>query len=127
MRSLISAVCVLLAITVFVAISSFYICGFCLDMIEAVKELPMTVGGENDCRNFNDGYTAIHEMWEKKRSYIRCTVGHTDAEDIDNALEEMESRFSSGDLAGYLSARGKLISLINELRQAEKLSWYSLG
>lgn len=127
MRSLISAVCVLLAITIFVTVSSLYISGFCADMIEAVKELPMTVNGEDDCRNFNDGYSEIHAMWEKKRSYIRCTVGHIDAEDIDNALEEMESRFSSDDLAGYLSARGKLISLVEELRRAEKLGWYSLG
>lgn len=127
MRSLISAVCVLLVITIFVTVSSFYISGFCMDMIEAVKELPMTVGGEDDYRHFNDSYEEIHAMWEKKRSYIRCTVGHTDAEDIDNALAEISSRFSSEDLAGYLSARGKLISLVEELRRAERLGWYSLG
>lgn len=127
MRSLISAVCVLLVITIFVTISSFYITGFCFDMIESVKELPMSVGNGEDFLRFNEGYEKIHGMWEKKRSYIRCTVGHTDAEDIDSALDEMESRFSSKDLAGYLSARGRLISLIEELRRAEKLGWYSLG
>ena len=129
MKSLISAVCVLLIITAFIVFSAIYISNFCSELLDMAKKLPSSEieGSLTNFSDFSDIYSKIYEYWNKKKGYIRMTVGHIDAEDIDDALEEISVRYTNNDSAGYMYARRRFISLVEELKLAEMPTWYALG
>lgn len=123
MRSLVCAVCVLLAICMFVVLSSVYITSSCGRLNGLIDNLPDSA----DTDAFDSTYSLIYQEWRELRMYVRCTVSHKVSEDIDSTLEEVELRFRTCDKSGYKAAQSRLASLIRELSLSEGLSWYAIG
>lgn len=123
MRSLVCAICVILAICIFVMFSSVYITSSCDRLNGLIDNLP----DSTDTDAFNSTYSLICQKWSKLCRYVRCTVSHKVSEDIDSTLEEVELRFRTCDKSGYKVAQNRLASLIRELSRSEGLSWYAIG
>ncbi len=119
MKVFVSALCVFLLITAFVVFNSFAIPGFCGKLLDIL--------GDVDEENFTETSAEFEEKWGECRSYVRFIVGHEDSEKVDDTLDEMKSRYESGDDSGFYSAKAKLTSLIEEIKRAEELSLYALG
>ena len=49
--------------------------------------------------------------------------GHTDTDRVRDAFFDMATRYIAGDNAGYTSAKGQLDVALNDLRDAERLSF----
>lgn len=121
MRSLVCAVCVFLAVTVFSVSSSVYIRRSCTECELILSEIA------SDEAKFDTLYPSALRSWEKLRLYIRCTVSHGDSERLDNAFEELYSYHESNDESEYKAALSRLTSLIRELKSSEALSVYAIG
>lgn len=122
-RSTFAAAAVLIIVTVFVVCSSLYVDSFCTRMTLLCDKLPDTIIAAN---GFHDVCEVLSREWDKKLAYLRFTIGHSDTEDIVSAIEEMRIRYSTGDTAGYASARARLRSLLDEMRKAELFSFYAV-
>lgn len=121
MRSLIIAVCVLIIITAFTIFSTVHIRNFTADLLSIAESLP-SIGNDT----FGEVKERFSREWEKHRGFLRYTVGHEETEEIDDALCDLTVRFYSHDEPGYLAAKEKLCSLLEEILASEKLAAFAV-
>ena len=120
MKTFILALCVLLLIIIFVAVSSFHSVSVCKKLISLAEDMPDDI---SDTFVFTEALQKFRTEWESERSFIHFTVGHSENDSIRDALDELSARQKSGDLAGYLTVRARLISAIEKIMDAESLSF----
>ena len=120
MRAFIVALCVFFLITGFVAICAISLTDGCDRLVTLAYGFPEDVS-ENG-RDFSLAYDSFTDFWAQERGTVRLFVGHTEADAVDDALDDLKSRADTGDGAGYLSARAKLISSIERIRMSEQFT-----
>ncbi len=124
MKTFITALCVLVIISVGVTMSAMHISTACDELEELAEALPGSTndGVPNNYAEFNDTLAQFNQIWQEHRKIMRFTVGHSETEIIDDALDDMIVRYTYGDDAGYMSARRKLIASIERICETEKCS-----
>ena len=120
MKAFIVALCVLFLITAFVAVCALSLTDGCDRLVTLAYGFPEVLS--RDGRDFSFAYNSFVQFWDEQRGTVRLFVGHTEADTVDDALDDMRSRAQTGDIAGYNSARVKLISSIERIRMSEKLA-----
>ena len=119
MKAFIVALCVFFLIMGFVVFCAITLTDGCDRLVSLAVGFPEVLS-ENG-RDFSHAYNSFTDFWDEERGSVRFFVGHTEADAVDDALDDMKSRADTGDSAGYLSARSKLISSIERIRMSEQL------
>lgn len=122
MKTFIISLIVLTLITLFVIVSSFYLVSADERLIAAANKLPMFINDDV----FTEVYENVSAEWKSVRAPVRYISGNIESDLIDDALGDIFSYYRAQDLAGYLSAREKLISTLERIKAAEWLSCDSL-
>ena len=123
MKAFIVALSFFIVITAFVIFTSIYMTSESNDLIVLAEKLPLTFSKTDDITPI---YTDFAREWNKFRAPVRYFIGHTDADTIDDAIDEIKLRYDSGDISGYLAARAKLISTLDRIRSSESFTADSL-
>lgn len=122
MKAFIIALAVLILITAFVLFCSFYLTKNVGELITEASRLPLVL----DRDDFYSVYSSFDDKWLKIRDSLRYFAGHTESDRIEDALDDLLSRYETDDLSGYVSARKRLISELERVRKAEKITCDSL-
>lgn len=116
MKTFIFAVCIFILCGALVFFNSAYITSKAGELSERADKLP---DSPNDYERI---YTELNNKWHKLRPVMCITVSHTEAGEIDDALDEIAQRARSGDVSGYRAAVGKLKKRLDEVSRSETLS-----
>ena len=120
MKTFVLAMCVFLAIVVFVTVSAIFTVSIANDMKLLAESFPKTL-----FENMGDFYATLEKFRDKFdscRTFIHFLIGETEEDSIENALTELEDKEKNGDPSGYASARSRLISAIEKIINSESLS-----
>lgn len=129
MKAFIVALAVLATVTVFVAYCSITLTSGC-DALEAIAgEFPdesFSVGVDGNTRGFDTAYADFMRTWAELRSSVRYFAGNIESDSVEDALDELKSRYVSGDSAGYKSALERLVSSLGRIKASESFTADSL-
>ena len=122
MKAFIIALAVFVTVCSFVVCSSVYLTRGTDSLISLAEALPDDTADDR----FGTVYADISSRWDGIRGAVRCFAGHVESDLVEDALDELTSRHESGDGAGYLAAKTKLISQLDRIKSAEKFTCDSL-
>lgn len=111
MKAFVISLCVfvlVLAVSVFAAIYTVSACRVLAAAIPAISETA-------DPAEFRS-------LWQKKRPFIRYTVGHTESELVDDALDEWSARYEDGSESDIRAAIEKLSAALERIRRSESFT-----
>ena len=120
MKTFILASAIFVLILFFVIASSVFLVKTGRELKKIAGDFPEILPPEDDV--FQDVLKRFKNEFSKKRLFIHLTIGHSENDSVENALEELEARQKNGDPAGYASARNRLISAIEKIIYSESLS-----
>lgn len=116
MKTFIFAVCIFILCAALVFFNSAYITSKAGELSDRAEKLP------DSPDDYEKIYTELNNKWHELRPIMCITVSHTEAGEIDDALEEIAQRARSGDISGYRTAVGKLKKRLDEVSRSEILS-----
>jgi len=108
------------------AVSACFVCAAIVTkganaLLHSVDALPDTFDS-----HFVLSFTSLHELWLDFRPVFSYFVGHTDVDLVESTLSDLYVRYQIGDLAGYASAKAKLLDEFLHIRDSETLSFDNL-
>jgi len=121
MKTFILASAIFLLILFFVITSSVFLVKSGRELKKIAEDFPASPPQKDN--TFQTVMNKFKREFEKKHFFIHLTIGHSENESIDNALRDLEARHKNGDLAGYASARNRLISAIEKIINSESLGF----
>ena len=93
-------------------------------LLERLAEFPARADtAARDLGAFQAQYHAFYELFSEREKLLHVLCGHTDTDRVRDAFFDMATRYIAGDNAGYTSAKGQLDVALNDLRDAERLSF----
>ncbi len=124
----------LLALTVFALIvgllilSGAYLARKTAALSAAASAFPVPDGEDAvpDSAAFYASAKEFSALWSSAVGAVRFIIGHEEAERIDDTFDELMTRYLLRDNAGYMTARAKLLRLINRLADAEHVTFDSI-
>jgi len=118
-RSFIIALSILLSAASFSVISSFYVSNSCDELIDISMQFP----DEIDEIQMNEKYTSASQKfdkkWNKSQEILEFFIPLEIIEKINEAKNELTSRFFTKDNPGYVSAKQRLIYSLEELKKTK--------
>lgn len=135
MRTFVLSLAVLLALLVLLTLTGGYVASITATLKETALEMPaLSVIDTGAGTDVSDVQTAgsfledapamvtFDQLWQECRLCLHWIVGHDDADRIEEAFRDARVRWRTGDAAGYMSARERLIGAITKLADSERLS-----
>lgn len=116
MKAFICSVITIFLLTAVVTVNGIYIANETSALCEIAEGFPDSA---NDNENFLLSYNNFSEEWQKFRGVVSLSASESEAEAIDEALEQLRSRFESGSSSDMAAAKVALIGKIRGLKETE--------
>ncbi len=116
MKTFIFAICIFILCGALVFFNSAYITSKVSELSDHADKLP------DSPEDYEKIFTELNNKWHELRPAMCITVSHTEAGEIDDALDEIAQKARSGDISGYRAAVGKLKKRLDEVSRSEILS-----
>ena len=124
MRIFLVAVAVFALVTAVLVLNMWYVAHTTDFLLERLAEFPARADtAARDLGAFQAQYHAFYELISEREKLLHVLCGHTDTDRVRDAFFDMATRYIAGDNAGYTSAKGQLDVALNDLRDAERLSF----
>lgn len=118
------AVAVFVFVTALLVLNMLYVAHTTDFLLARLAEFPDRAdSGARDLGAFQLQYRAFYDLFSEREKLLHVLCGHTDTDRVRNAFFDMAARYIAGDSAGYASAKGQLDVALNDLRDAERLSF----
>lgn len=116
MKAFICSVITIFLLTAVVTVNGIYIANETKALCEIAEDFPDCA---DDSEDFLLSYNKFSEKWKKFRGVVSLSASESEAEAIDEALEQLHSRFESGNSSDMAAAKVALIGKIQGLRDTE--------
>lgn len=123
MRIFLVAVTVFLLVTALLILDMLYVTQT-MDMLhQNLSRFPSTAEAvDRNLSIFQKNYNAFYNLFSDREKILHILCGHTETDRVREAFSDMAERYLAGDDAGYRSAKSRLETALQNLRDAEQLS-----
>lgn len=124
MKAFILSLILTLCVIIFAVIGAGNIVSICDNMINSASMISYSSISDKD--EALKKAEELQKYWEDKEFYISAFAGHTQTNETADALGAMRESIASEDIGSYCIFKNKLIDSIQNIREAQTLSFDSI-